>query len=208
MKVIKAEGNGSCLFISLRLALECVTVLKKARDGETVPSAVIDGSDERVLKSADSMRTLIVKWYHSGLDRDVPGLGSYVQATESSSGRTWRRGDILAMEMVRAAKDVPEEGLERIAAMLKYLDIMKLRSTWGGTPEYTAFAILSKLTVEVYQPASHGGLMLVDKATPENSMGLIKLLFNGHSHYDLLLSDADATDLLNAWPCAKISSIA
>lgn len=206
MKVIKAEGNGSCLFISLRLALECTTILKKARDGEPVPTAVVDGSDERVLRSAESMRALIVKWYHGGLDRDVPGLGSYVQATSTSSGRTWRRGDILAMEMVRSAKDVPEEGLERIAAMLKYLDYMKLRSTWGGTPEYTAFAILSKLTVEVYQPGT-SGLVLVDKATPESSLGLIKLLFNGHNHYDLLLDDADATDLLNAWPCSKIASI-
>lgn len=205
MPIVRAEGNGSCLYISLRLALEVATVLKRAADGVRIDHAVVDGRDERVIRSSTNMRALIVKWYANGLDKVVPGFGSYRQGSDTCAERPWLRGDLLAMEMVRAGHDVPEEGLERTRAMFKYLETMSLEGTWGGTPEYTAFALISKLKVEVFQPGENG-LKLVDSVSPEAPMGLVKLLFNGSNHYDLFLDDATSNALLEAWPLSKISS--
>jgi len=208
MRVIKASGNGSCLFISLRLALEYLKVLKvSAEASQSLRSAILDGHDSKVLASAEGLRELVVLWYRSYLDTVVPGFGQYTQSTETAKGREWLRGDILAIEMVRANHDVPEDGPARQDAMLKYLDRMSRRGEWGSTPEYTAFAFMAKLTVEVYQAGQDGTLAMINSVKPEKSLGTIKLLYSGRCHYDLLLDDATAADVLQAWPQAKIGNL-
>lgn len=206
MRVIKASGNGSCLFISLRLALEYLKVLKISAEAQSLRSAILDGHDPKVLASAEGLRELVVLWYRNYLDTVVPGFGQYTQSTETAKGREWLRGDILAIEMVRSNHDVPEDGPARHAAMLKYLERMSRRGEWGSTPEYTAFAFMAKLTVEVYQ-ASPDGLAMINTVKPEASLGTIKLLYSGRCHYDLLLDDSTADAVLQAWPSAKISNL-
>lgn len=199
--IIQAEPNGSCLFISLRLALEAQAVLTKARAKERVTTACLDGSAPALLKSAEELRTMIVQWYSAHLDKSVP-LGS----------PPLKRGDILAIEMVRHAHDVPEQGPERDAAIQKYLAAMQRSGTWGSTPEYVAFALMAKLNVRVVQPgprpqgasAAFGPeLKTVDTVAVPGAEYTISLLFDGHSHYDLLVDNPD--ELRAVWPAAKLT---
>jgi hypothetical protein len=198
MRIIKAAGNGRCLFISLRLALECFTLIEIKAKGDPVPTHCINGHAECVVSSAETLCGMICDWYEKGLSKEVAGFGSYI-----TSGRQWTRRDILAIEMVQKGRDVPEEGSEREQAALGYIKRMRQRGSWGSTPEYTAFAFMSKLRVEVYQPAESfsketpdefaaKGLTLINAVQPIEPKGTVRLLFNGSNHYDLLLSDEDS----------------
>jgi hypothetical protein len=197
MRVVKAAGNGRCLFISLRLALECFTMIDMLGKDETLRSHCVNGHADCVIKSAETLCGMICDWYENGLSKEVAGFGSYI-----SSGRPWTRRDILAMEMVQRGRDVPEEGAGREEAALGYIKKMRQRGSWGSTPEYTSFAFMSKLRVEVYQPAdsfsretpaefSAKGLTLINSVEPVDPKGTVRLLFNGSNHYDLLLSEED-----------------
>jgi hypothetical protein len=66
---------------------------------------------------------------------------------------------------------------------------------------------MAKLTVQVYQAGQDGSLAMINEVKPETSLGLIKLLYSGRCHYDLLLDDATADAILQAWPQAKIISL-
>jgi hypothetical protein len=199
--IIEADSNGSCLFISLRLGLELHAVLEKHRGGTPVTSACLDGRAPAMIKSAEDLRAMIVQWYSEGLNKEVPGAEPRL-----------KRGDILAIEMVRHSRDVPAEGPLRDAAIQQYLDAMKRRGTWGSTPEYVAFTMMSKLRVRVFQPTARPQgqsaalgpeLRIVDEVVIENANGVVNLLFDGHSHYDLLI-DAPAV-VKAAWPIARIT---
>jgi hypothetical protein len=177
MKIIKAQGNGSCLFISLRLGLELLKILEVQKPG------VLNGSDNRIIKSAEELRAIIVQWYSNGLKKNISLFGRYSE----SNDRAWTREDILANELHNFSnKDVAEEGPERLKSVLQYLDKMKIPGTWGGTPEYTAFAFIAKCNICVYSE----GKIINELNT--NSDKTIYLLFSGRSHYDLLLSDEQA----------------
>jgi hypothetical protein len=117
------------------------------------------------------------------------------------------------MEMVQRGRDVPEEGPVRHQLALEYLEKMKRRGTWGSTPEYTAFAFMSKLKVEVYQPQQlqsletpeefkQQGLNLINTVEPSLCLGTVRLLFTGTCHYDLLLTDEEYVSLKNIVPSA------
>lgn len=187
MKVIKAAGNGSCLFISLRLGLELRHVIRLINEGHTPTSCNLKGSCTEVMQSAEELRKMIMTWYDTGLFKDMPSLGTYTE-----NGRLWVRGDILALEMVRRGSDVPESGAARTAAMLKYIEDMRIEGTWGSTPEYTAFAMMSKLHVQVYQ-FQQGTLARVNEVGPAGPIqGIVKLLYTGGTHYDLLVDDCDS----------------
>lgn len=201
MRVIKAAGNGRCLFISLRLALECFTLIDLQQRSQETPTYCINGHADCVIKSAETLCGMICDWYQNGLMKVVAGFGSYI-----SSGRSWVRRDILAIEMVQRGRDVPEEGPDRDKAAYGYLKRMRQRGSWGSTPEYTAFAFMSKLRVEVYQPADSfsketpdefaaKGLTLINTVEPVDPKGTIRILFNGSNHYDLLLSNEDTEKL-------------
>ena len=185
-----------------------MTVLDMFTNGTSAASACVDGYDDRVTKSAEVLRSMIMQWYGTGLEKIVEGFGTFIEATEAGPGRPFLRGDILAMEMVRHGTDVPETGLGRTAAMLEYLKIMSAPGTWGSTPEYTAFAFMSKLNVKVYQPKSHTQLLLINETKVPNSKGTIKLLYTGRNHYDLLLSDEESFTLVKAWPKSKPVAVA
>ena len=144
---------------------------------------------------------MIVQWYSSHLDKEVP-LGS----------PPLKRGDILAIEMVRHAHDVPDDGPQRDSAIQKYLAAMKRSGTWGSTPEYVAFALMAKLNVRIMQPgprpqgasaALGPQLQAVDTVTVPGADHTVSLLFDGHSHYDLMIENPD--ELRAVWPAVKLT---
>jgi hypothetical protein len=91
--------------------------------------------------------------------------------------------------------------------MLQYLKLMAIPGQWGSTPEYTAFAFMAKLNVQVFQPrAGSRELLKVNVVDVPDSKGTIKLLYTGSNHYDLLLSDDECTTLRRAWPRSKTSA--
>jgi hypothetical protein len=191
MKYIEADGNGSCLFISLRLGIELLKILELEKPG------VLNGRDRRILKSAEDLREIIVSWYYNGLEKTVDSFGTFNQA-----GLTlWKREDIIATELHNlSSKDVPESGPDRRKAVLTYLDIMKKSGTWGGTPEYSALALIAKCNIDVY---SEGKIVSSIKAS-ENSNKLICLRFSGRNHYDLMITDEQAAKLLSIMPDLRL----
>jgi hypothetical protein len=88
MKRVLAYGNGSCLFICLRLALECIKLLSVYEQGDierVASKGIIDGRDEDVLKSAEELRNnYIIKWYADFLDTEIPMFGAYDEASKSA----------------------------------------------------------------------------------------------------------------------------
>jgi hypothetical protein len=187
MKIIRSRGNGSCLFISLRLALEYKKILETYEKTGTV-FGLLDGHDHRVAESAEKLRDLIVKWYESYLTKELPTFGNLNEGTS----KPWVRGDILVHEAhnVFDGLDVPEEGEGRIKVMRKYLQHVSTHRTWGGQAEYIAFAFISKLNIEVYDEKQ-----CVDRVNVINSIGTAKLYFSNKCHYDLLIDDDDAEKL-------------
>lgn len=202
MKIVKAAGNGSCLFISLRLGLELRHVIKLIDDGRPPNTCNLNGCSREVLESAEHLRSMMIKWYDTGLFKEMKSLGLYTE-----NGRFWMRGDLLALEMVRRGADVPECGAERTAKMLQYIEDMRKAGTWGSTPEYTAFAMMSKLHVQVYQP-QEGSLVLVNEVAPaEASRGVVKLLYTNGTHYDLLVDDIDCEKLTEGASASMLACI-
>ena len=212
---IQASPNGSCLFISLRLALECNKVLDTPIFSSEEPNpcarAVINGQDPRVLKSSENLRSLIVQWYQRHLAREVPDLGTYVH-----NGRAWNRGDLIAVEMISKQGDIPDEPNDpkRISAMHQYLTHIQ-RGAWGSTPEYTAFAFMANCIVEVYQVQTNAlecsnpevqPVFLINCVRPTDATRTVKLLYSGHNHYDLLVSQEEKQALLIRVPTSCIET--
>jgi hypothetical protein len=102
------------------------------------------------------------------------------------------------MEMVTRDKDLPEDPDKKLEAMQQYLRRQKY--AWGSTPEYTAFAFMSNCCVKVYQPMPGPDqsirLQEVNSVEPQGFTDTIKLLYSGKNHYDLLLDNEEAEQLL------------
>lgn len=152
---------------------------------------------------------MICDWYSTGLHKTVEDFGNYQEPTATVASRTWIRQDVLAVEMVRLGEDIEEEGPKRLQKALEYIRHMRGHE-WGSTPEYTAFAFMAKMEIHVFQPrpgkqsAQFPGLSCVNAVKPASIMGRVNLLYDGHSHYDLLLEDDAAETLLDICPSAKI----
>lgn len=82
-----------------------------------------------MIASAEDLRCLICEWYHRGLYTTVPQIGFYDQK------RLFTRGDLLALEKVRAGQDVEEKGPSRLRSILEVLAEMKRERSWASTPE-------------------------------------------------------------------------
>ena len=215
-KMVRAAGNGSCLFISLRLGLEMLTLLKMKDEGQKIEHGIIDGHNSAVLESAENLRNdIIIQWFQNGLDKTVPSFG----VIDFKSQKLWTRGDIIVMETAnlteRDAPEEPEKRLELQKAYLKHMYAEKVyrpggrvdykTRNWGGQAEYTAFALISKVTVEVWH-MTRKGLVKHNEIVPPGSTGTFKILFSGKNHYDLLLSNEEASKIKTIVPEAKISS--
>lgn len=243
MRLVRSAPNGSCLFISLRLGLECLTLLQHIKEGRVV-KGLVNGYHPAVLKSSEDLRNdIIIKWFLHGLDKPIPGFGHFDEAKKT----LWTRGDILLVEahnieelnepmaVVRPKTSggasggatehqdvcsVTEEPTtdertanEKRATQMKYLSFMQSspgRRPWGGQAEYTAFALIAKLTIEVYVFGLENGKRILVKynevKSPE-STGTISLMFTGRNHYDLLLTDDDFLALQKVVPdiqCLRI----
>lgn len=197
--VIRAAPNGSCLFISLRLALEYHSVIQKAEGGNPVSKFLLDGRHPRALKFAEDLRAVLLKWYETGLDKRVDCFGEY-----EAGGRPWTRADIIANEIHElGAADVAQQGPARIQAAKDYIAKLKVPGAWGGVPEYTAFALMANVEVQVWGwTFADGKCTLATNALgtvkPPNPEAVVKLLYNGSNHYDLLIDQQDYDKILAA----------
>ena len=148
---IPVSGNGSCLFTSIRLCMELSYILNNL--GNPIKSFYLDGHSARMLKASLTIRHRIVEWFRKYLKKEIPQLGNY---NEGENARIYQRGDLLALEMVKNGKDVPEEGNEREQIILQYLLKMSMPTTWGSTPEYTAAACMTKKIINIWQRGDTG----------------------------------------------------
>jgi len=202
MFVLRVKPNGSCLFISLRLGLEVSKLLKVNEKGV----GLVDGYNDKVLESAERLRSMICDWYLNGLSKQLPGFeanGESKPGEEGTKSIPWTRADLVAMESSNLSSgDIPDPGPERLKLVLRYLEHVKRPRTWGGVPEYTAFSYMSKLDVEVYRDGR-----LYQKVQQQNTLGTVRLLFSGSCHYDLLLSTQDAERIQMLLPNTKLEKI-
>jgi hypothetical protein len=165
-----------------------VSVLDMLRNNRPFKT-ILDGYHEKILKSAEELRDLILKWYDDRFTQEIPSFGSYIE-----NGRPWTRGDILAMEMVTRDKDLPEDPDKKLEAMQQYLRRQKY--AWGSTPEYTAFSFMSNCCVVVYQAQSES-YQEINRVEPQGYTDTIRLLYSGKNHYDVLVDDAQAELLMH-----------
>lgn len=186
---VPVAGDGGCFFTSARLGWELLAILDSISQKIDVNDFVLDGNDALAMKGGFLIRQTICNWYSKNLHKPVESLGKY---TEGEKGRSWERGDLLAMEMVQRETDVPEEGNERTKAQLQYLMTMMLPKTWGGTPEYFAFAHIFKVKIVIYVPGNptRKELLIRDSVIPSETLcGTINFLFlPSQRHYELLLT--------------------
>jgi hypothetical protein len=164
---IPIKGNGSCLFISIRVAMELSYILKQIAIGDPKSEILIDGNHPDMLRAAENVRQKIVGWYRKKLDAPVPILGNFI---EGPHARLWTRGDIIAMEIAKKSTlkpiekellldvDKEETKLERENAILEYLLNMSQKFTWGSNPEFIAAACMTKRTVKIFQKSLGHGL--------------------------------------------------
>jgi hypothetical protein len=159
---IPIKGNGSCLFISIRVAMELSYILKQIAIGDPKSEILIDGNHPDMLKAAENVRQKIVNWYRKKLNAPVPILGNFLEGPQA---RLWTRGDIIAMEIAKKSSTLSkisekeetekeETKLERENAILEYLLNMSQKSTWGSNPEFIAAACMTKRTVKIFQKSS------------------------------------------------------
>ena len=207
MKIIEVSGNGACLFSSLRLGFELLTVVQKLRKTNV--------SDERFEKSfyghgplinsaAEALRLLICKWYSPVyFDKEV----SFVDGVST-------RRKILELELCTTETSHLE----------MYVEAMKNNKKWGSFPEIIAFAMMLKCEIIVYHATSKDTVKDVKNVksdsidvsideqllkkpllvTPMQQVkhpegtGTIHLLFSGN-HYDLLIDDDEYIFLEKAY---------
>jgi hypothetical protein len=214
-KLVRSAGNGSCLFISLRLGLELLTLIKMNDSGQSIQHGIIDGHHSAVLESAECLRNdVIIQWFQNGLSKTVPSFGVF----DVKSQKPWTRGDIIIMETANLIEgDAPDDPAKRLELQQSYLKHMRSekisfngrtdyrKRNWGGQAEYTAFALIAKVTVEVWH-FKKGLLVKHNEIASPESTGTFKILFNGSNHYDLLLSNEEAAKIHAIVPEARISS--
>jgi len=206
---VPVAGDGGCMFTSARLGWELIAVLQSIEKEEEINNFILDGNNEVAIRGGFLVRQRICEWYKSGLAKSVPSMGKY---TEKDGGRDWCRGDLLAMEMVQRENEVPEEGVERTKAQIKYLLHMMLPKTWGGTPEYFAFAQIFKLKIVIYVPGfpDRSKLVMRDCIEPGNvSCAIpINLLFlPNQRHYELLLSRQQYDMIVSKVGASRVANI-
>lgn len=145
---IPVSTNGSCLFTSIRVSMELSYILKQLALGVAKQEFLLDGNHPEMLKAAEGVRQKVVEWYKRKPNEIVPCLGNFVEGEKS---RPWTRSDIIALELTKRGKEVPEQGLLRENMILEYLFKMSQRPSWGSTPEYIAAACMAKKTIKIFQ---------------------------------------------------------
>lgn len=137
--VIPVRGNGACLFTSLRLAWELRTALRVARQCErtgapfTDTPPLLDGFAPAVLRQGDVIRDTIVRWYHTGLNRPLPGglmLRDRDDAGSGARARRLTRGDMIVNFLI---SDFGKEGVpETLPAQVEELVAARASMVAGG----------------------------------------------------------------------------
>ena len=95
---------------------------------------------------------------------------------------------LLALEMIRKGKDVPESSNCRESEMIKYLLEMSKPGIWGSTPEYMAAALMINTQINVWQDDEK--IVNETHACEEK----INLMFQ-RNHYSCLITDEQFQEL-------------
>jgi hypothetical protein len=206
---VPVAGDGGCMFTSARLGWELIAVMQSIEKNEEINNFILDGNNQVAIRGGFLVRQRICEWYKSGLTKSVPSMGKY---TETEGGRDWCRGDLLAMEMVQRETEVPEEGVERTKAQIKYLLHMMLPKTWGGTPEYFAFAQIFKLRIVIYVPGFPDRSKLVmrdciEPGTVSCPIPINLLFLPSQRHYELLLSREQYESIVSKVGAVRVANI-
>jgi hypothetical protein len=206
---VPVAGDGGCMFTSARLGWELIAVMQSIEKNEEINNFILDGNNQVAIRGGFLVRQRICEWYKSGLTKSVPSMGKY---TETEGGRDWCRGDLLAMEMVQRETEVPEEGVERTKAQIKYLLHMMLPKTWGGTPEYFAFAQIFKLRIVIYVPGFPDRSKLVmrdciEPGTVSCPIPINLLFLPSQRHYELLLSREQYESIVSKVGESRVANI-
>jgi hypothetical protein len=167
--VLSVPGLGSCLFISLRLALEIAQVLSETSDAEVC----LLGNCEHVALDAQLLRARIVRWYEDAKE-PVPQLGKF----DESTGEVWTRGVILSTELAKTDQGATSDGIS------KYLQSIR-GGGWGSTPEYTAFAMISGRAIKVWTRRD-GDIKCVDFIAGKSPQ--LNLFFQ-NKHYEPMITE-------------------
>jgi len=186
MKILQACPNGSCLYISLLIGIQIVQKLNDA----TTSYEELNGFSHSIQKKAQSLRLLLRDWFYHNLDSEIQGYGPLGDSKCT-------RGDILLLESeideTTEEKFKTDPALKR-AYMLRYLETIKRYNAWASTPEYIAFAYISKINIKVWQLHPDKSYFLVNevRVTLEdaNDSNTIHLLYSGSCHYDVYIPDS------------------
>lgn len=177
--LLRVCPNGSCFYIAARLAIELKEIMKRHSEKTSKPETTnLNGFSPEVLASAEVLRSLICEWYRRGLDRVMPELGHYDEASK----RPFKRGDLLALEAIRHGKDVPEEGPSRDLVIQSVLGLMRKAGTWASTPEYIALSFFTKCNVEIWTYSQDKKSIEVRDQfkAAANAQATIRLFFSNH----------------------------
>ena len=172
----RVAGDGACLFVSLRLGLEIVSVLQQ----KSSQAWCLKSSCDHINEDAARLRKLLVKWYEDG-EALVPQLGRFDEA----SGAPWSRAAIISTELAKKNAEATP------AAARAYLESMLLKTTWGSTPEYTAFSLINGRAVAIWQ-RMNGTLKCVDFVA--GKMPQLNLFFE-NNHYEPLVNEEEKAAL-------------
>lgn len=179
------SGNGGCLFTSMAINYLYVNSLLNGQEGEFC----LNGMDKEPVKKGFQLRLSIVQYLQDNINKEIRSLGDFSHMKENKMTLK----DLLLLELSRK-EDLPKEPSKENKLIYEYLKEMCNHDTWGSTPEYIIFAILSGFAVHIWRPDTDGSLILNDSFPIEypqlnNSLQKeIHLLFCYGNHYEPLIT--------------------
>lgn len=154
-RLLQVAGNGSCLFLSMRLGYETLGILKLLETGAHTPAhaALIEhnffGHGRNIQQEANALRALVCRWYDAR-KLDLPVL--YDQEAPLS------RRAVLTAELMRTSapdESTPDTISDHDAVL--YTAEMSKPNKWGSMPEIIAFAMMAFCEVLVWQQTEVAG---------------------------------------------------
>jgi hypothetical protein len=171
--------NGGCLFTSLALNYMYLTSLKNAVKDD------MNGMIKLNVLRGFKLRLAIVHWLKNNLESEVKELGFFINEN------AFKIRDVLNLELARK-EDLPNEIEKQNKMIYEYLLEMCNYDTWGSTPEYIAFSLLTGISVHVWRKEPEG--LILNDSFPKDPPELdnvekneIHLLFCHGNHYEPLL---------------------
>jgi hypothetical protein len=183
--------NGGCLFTSLGLNYVYLNCLLNNIKIEVD----LNGMEKNSVLRGFKFRLLVVHWLQNNLENEVKQLGNFIDKEEN----LFKVRNILNLELARK-EDLPNEIEKQNKMIYEYLLEMCNYDTWGSTPEYIAFSIVTGIAVHVWRRESDG--LVLNDSFPKDLPELdnvhkneIHLLFCNGNHYEPLVKKSILDEL-------------